>query len=176
MQQKYPVFSREMQDALRRFALKGGNILVSGSYIGTDIWDRIYPVQVDSTFRSESIAFAKDILGYKYAAGKASSRGSVNPSRNPAIQNLPSVRIVMEKNPDIYCVESPDGIAPASKSASGIYRYADSGISAGVAFEGKGYRCVSLGFPIETLECSDSVQNLMDCILKYFTFAQAVIR
>ena len=176
MQQKYPVFSREMQDALRRFALKGGNILVSGSYIGTDIWDRIYPVQVDSTFRSESIAFAKDILGYKYAAGKASGRGSVNPSRNPAIQNLPSVRIVMEKNPDIYCVESPDGIAPASKSASGIYRYADSGISAGVAFEGKGYRCVSLGFPIETLECSDSVQNLMDCILKYFTFAQAEIR
>ena len=172
IQQKYTVFDTSMQKAITDFCNKGGNILVSGSYIGTDIWDNIYPVSFDKSFRDESSRFAKEILGYKYATGKASSRGRALPVRNSVIEDLPSVEIVMEKNPNIYSVESPDGILPASKSAYGIYRYSDSGVCAGVAYEGKGYKCVSLGFPIEALEDYQMIENLMVNTLKYFTFAE----
>ena len=78
----------------------------------------------------------------------------------------------MEKNPNIYSVESPDGILPASKSAYGIYRYSDSGVCAGVAYDGKGYKSVSLGFPIEALEDYQMIEDLMVNTLKYFTFAE----
>ena len=172
LQQKYTVFDRAMQTAIKDFCDKGGNILVSGAYIGTDIWDNIYPVEFDDSFRRESAKFANEVLGYKYATGKASRRGKASPVRNSVIENLPSVTLVMEKNPDVYCVESPDGILPASKSANGIYRYSDSGVCAGVAYEGKGYRSVSLGFPIEALEEYQMIEDLMVNTLKYFTFAE----
>lgn len=172
LQQKYTVFDSEMQSAIGDFCENGGNILVSGAYIGTDIWDNIYPVEFDDEFRTESAKFANEVLGYKYATGKASRRGQASPVRNSAIADLPEVSLVMEKNPYVYCVESPDGILPASKTASGIYRYSDSGVCAGVAHEGKGYRSVSLGFPIEALEDYQMIEDLMVNTLKYFTFAE----
>ena len=172
MQQKHTIFNRQMQKALRRFAAKGGNILVSGSYIGTDIWDHIYPVQTDSTFREESAKFANQVLGYKFVTGRASRRGTIRPISNPSVNDLDALSLTMEKNPDRYCVESPDGIAPASKSAFEIYRYADSGTCAGVAYEGKGYRCVSLGFPVEALEEYQMTEDLIKDILNYFNPAE----
>ena len=168
MQQKYTVFTEDMQKALRAFASRSGNLLVSGAYIGTDVWSQVYPVQIDSTFKAESDRFVKDILGYKYVTGKASRKGIAKPVVNKAVSGLPACEMTMQKNPSIYCIESPDGIAPASKSAYCLYRYADSGISAGVAFEGDGYRCISLGFPIETLKDSDDIENIISTTLKYF--------
>ena len=172
MQQKHIVFDRTMQSAIKDYCNKGGNILVSGAYIGTDIWDNIYPVEVDDSLKTESVKFATEILGYKYATGKASRRGQASPVRNSVIAELPSVSLIMKKNPDVYCVESPDGILPASKTASCIYRYSDSGISAGVAYEGNGYKSVCLGFPIEALEEYQMIEDLVVNTLKYFTFAE----
>ena len=129
-------------------------------------------MEFDDSFRTESAKFANEILGYKFATGKASQRGIANPVRNSVIADLPSVTLVMEKNPYVYCVESPDGIMPASKSSNGIYRYSDSGVCAGVAYEGKGYRSVSLSFPIEALEDYQMIEDLMVNTLKYFTFAE----
>jgi hypothetical protein len=173
MQQKYTVFDRSMQKALKEYTAAGGNVLVSGSYIGTDIWDRVYPVSIDSTFRAESAAFAGEVLGYKFVTGQASRRGIIRPAPASRLGEIPVLKITKEMNPRIYCVESPDGISPAGKSGQTIYRYADSGISAGVAFEGNGYRCVSLGFPIEVLEEDQMIEDLMTNILKYFNFADA---
>ena len=173
MQQKYTVFDSSMQKAIKEFSTKGGNILVSGSYIGTDICDHIYPVNIDSTFRAESISFAKEVLGYRFVTGQASRRGIARPSPTSSIIGLPQIQISNQMNPHIYCVESPDGIAPADKSGSTIYRYADSGTSGGVAYEGNGYRCISLGFPIEVIEQEQVLDNLMEKILKYFNFADS---
>ena len=78
------------------------------------------------------------------------------------------MNLTMSFNEDIYCIESADGISPASESGHVILKYADSGISAGVAYQGDGYRCVSLGFPIETLQCPESIDNLIINILDYF--------
>ena len=168
MQQKYTVFSKEMQKSLKDFSSRGGNMLISGAYIGTDVWSQIYPVQVDSTFRAETGRFVKETLGYRYVTGKASRKGAAKPVVNKTVAGLPACEITMQKNPSIYCIESPDGIAPASKSAQTIYRYSDSGISAGVAYEGDGYRCISLGFPLETLKDPEDIHNIISTTLIYF--------
>ena len=163
-QQKYTVFSRSMQEVLRDFSSKGGHMFISGSYIGTDIWDHIYPVQTDSTFRAESRRFATEVLGYRHVTRKASKKGKIR----PVADSMPGCRLVMEKNPSVYCIESPDGIEPASKSAHCLYRYADSDISAGVAFEGDGYRCITLGFPVEALDDDEDIKEIFKTTLKYF--------
>ena len=80
--------------------------------------------------------------------------------------------VVMEMNPDIYCIEYPDGIAAASAKGQTFIRYADSNISAGVAHQGKGFRTVSLGFPIEVLKEEDMIAGLIENILKYFNDQQ----
>ena len=167
--QKYTVFPSEMQTAISDVVSKGVNLLISGAYIGTDLSDRIYPdIKADSTFRAKSVEFAESILGYKFVTNQASRRGKVAPVANSAIPGLGTLEVETEQNPSIYCVESPDGIAPAYKRSKTIYRYSDSGISAGVAFDADGYRCVSLGFPIEALREPSQTDNIIKTVLEYF--------
>ena len=165
---RYEVFPREMQRAINEFVSIGGNILVSGAYIGTDLQDSIYPIQKDSTSCEIAEEFAADVLGYKFITNQASRKGKVIPVVNKLRLDPDAVQIVTEPNSDIYCIESPDGIAPASTSGHIIYRYADSGISAGVATECNGYRCIALGFPIEALSGQEMINSIIETSLEYF--------
>lgn len=170
LQKKYEVFPAGMQEALTAFTADGGHVLVSGAYIGTDIWDQIYPYQKDSLKVADAQKFARNVLGFKWAANSASRKGTVNFQRNKVISDLPSetLEICNEINPEQYCVESPDGILPSSKTGDSFLRYSDSGISAGVCNEGKGYRTVCLGFPIEALESEDDIKDIIKITLEFF--------
>ena len=151
---RYKVFGAEMQDAIRRFTEKGGNLIVSGANIASD-----------ANNDKEQIEFQNKILGYKLASANATRLGCVNPYKYG--NNSPTVQIVMVPNPTIYCVESPDGITPSSKSAKSIYRYADSGISAAIIYQGNGYKTICFGFPIEALKGNKDTQNLIINSLEY---------
>ena len=168
MHTRYTVFNKAIQNSINNFVSKGGNIFVSGSYIGTDLKDRIYPVDRDSTACVKVSDFAEDVLGYRFVTGQAGRRGTVKPVANRALSGLENLRFETDRSPDIYCVESPDGIAPANADGQTICRYSDSGISAGVAYQGKGYKAVSLGFPIETLKEEALISNVIRTILEYF--------
>lgn len=170
MRQKHTVFTPEMQKALRAFAAGGGNILVSGSYIGTDIWGSVFPVKKDSTLTANSIRFASEVLGYRFAAGQASRTAKVRGVKNPLADYsaLGTFGFLNEINSRCYCVESPDGIVPASGSGKTLMRYADTGISAGVGYEGTGHRAVSLGFPIETLCSAEHIDSIIGTTLEFF--------
>ena len=170
MQKKYEVFPAGMQETLRAFTADGGHVLVSGAYIGTDIWDQIYPYQKDSLGVVASKKFAQNVLGYRWGANGASRKGVVRFQRNKVLSDLPSgtLEICNEINPHQYCVESPDGIIPGSKTAESFLRYSDSGISAGICHEGKGYRTVCLGFPIEALESDKDINDIINITLEFF--------
>jgi len=166
--QKYQVFPPELQDAIRRFCSKGGHVIVSGAYIGTDLCDSIYPIQRDSTSKEEAVRFAAEILGYKFVTNNASKTASVTPVSNDSVCGFEKLDIITHRNSSIYCVESPDGIAPSGKDSHIIYRYDDSGISAGTLYEGKGYKTVCLGFPIEALAQEEQTDHTISTILEYF--------
>ncbi|MGM9736358.1 MAG: xanthan lyase [Candidatus Cryptobacteroides sp.] len=165
---KFTVFTSGMQDALRKFTSRGGNVMASGSNIGTDIWDRIYPVRKDSIFTESSIRFAKDVLGFRWMTNHASRSATVKivakdakcPGRTMCYSNTP--------NPDIYCVESPDGIVPSDDRGRTFARYADTGVSAGVSFEGDGYRTVCYGFPLECLIDEKDLYDTISATLEFF--------
>lgn len=165
---RYTIFTPQMQKALRKFTSNGGNVIASGSNIGTDIWDRIYPVRKDSTFRVQSMEFAKEVLGFRWMTNHASKTATVKVTGNGMKCSGKAMQFSNVPNPDIYCVESPDGIVPADRNGKTFARYTDTGISAGVGFEGKGYRTVCFGFPLECLLDEENLYDTISSTLDFF--------
>lgn len=168
---RFQVYSPELQEAVSAFISDGGNILVSGSNIATDVWDQVYPVQVDSAYRADTKKFAREVLGYRLVNGFAGRNGSVNlvKSSRMNVENGKPWDFYNSINSTSYCVENPDGIAPAStKNASTFMRYSDTGHPAGICHEGKGYRTVCLGFPIETLKEEKDIESIIALTLQFF--------
>ena len=162
--QNFTIFTSQMQDAIRRHTANGGNVIVSGAYIGTDIWDLVYPVRIKKDFRQQSIEFAQNVLGYKWQGGFASKKGRIVPYGDT---ETGTIEFHNAQNSEKYCVEAPDGIAPASSSAQTILRYEDTGVSAGIKNQGNGYRTVCLGFPIETLKSEDDIYAILSLCLTF---------
>ncbi len=167
----YPVFPHAMQHAIERFTSAGGNVLISGANIATDVWDSVYPVEIDKSFREESQKFVRNVLGYKWVKNYAGRNGTVGltESTRMGTEDSAAWNFHNEINPVSYCVETPDGIAPvSSRTGSTFMKYADTGISAGVCYEGAGYRAVSLGFPIETLKDEKNINDIISLTLQFF--------
>ena len=145
-------------------------MLVSGSYIATDIWDRVYPVQMDSTFRVQSKNFAQKVLGYKWGANFGSSKGLARPAPNKVFPSLAKSKYAFhtEMNSGCYCIEAPDGLVPASRKGAIIMRYTDTNTAAAICHQGENYRTVCFGFPLETLKDEKDIKNLITATLQYF--------
>ncbi len=156
---RYETFPAQLQAAISDYASAGGNILVSGSYIGTDLWDGYNVTE-------EGKKFAQDVLKFKWSNHFASKGNVVKSAPNPF--GFSGKFTFNNKLSDkIYIVETPDGLLPASKDAYTIFRYPGNNISAGVAYEGN-YKVVSFGFPIETLECECQIDSLIKEVVEFF--------
>ncbi len=156
---KYHIFSQSLMNFLDKYALSGGNILVSGAYVASDLWDSF---ENDSTKQ----IFAQEVLKYTWRTNNASKNGEVkavvNPFRiagNYIFNTLP--------NSNTYSVESPDGIEPYGSNSWTILRYSDNNISAGIAHKGD-YKTVILGFPIETLTSQEQINQIIKSIIDFF--------
>ena len=167
--ESFRIFPEPMQDAIKRYTSKGGNIIISGSYIGTDIWDRVYPVTVDENFRKKSMDFAVKTLGFRWEGSHASRCGEVRAYGTWPSEARPSFSFCNAPNPKIYCVEAPDGIAPANASSRTFLRYADTSVSAGILYQGECYRTVCIGFPIEVLESDDDIRAIIARSLSFLS-------
>jgi len=170
---RYEVFPAALQAALREHTSKGGGVMLSGAYIGTDVWgDGIYPVQKDSEWKTSSQAFVQEVLGYKWLTDHGCYNGRIVTVNNKDV-NLKSIKKPFEfhqtLNADIYCVENPDGIQPADKNGSVILRYSDNGVPAAVAYDAKSYRTVSFGFPLEVLKDGDILETIIHRSLEFIT-------
>jgi hypothetical protein len=170
---RYEVFPAALQKALRDHTARGGGVMLSGAYIGTDVWgDGIYPVHKDPKWRETSQAFVQEVLGYKWMTDHGCYNGRIEPVSFKEL-NLKSIKRPFEfhqaLNEDIYCVENPDGIQPADKDGSVFLRYFDNGVPAAVAYDAKDYRAVSFGFPLEVLKDGDILETIIDKTLEYIS-------
>ena len=170
---RYSVFPDNMRAALEAFSSDGGNIIISGANIGTDVWDSVFPVKTDSTARAVSIQFARNVLGYSWAGSYASRSAHVSPvpGHLTEIRLAPGMEISFANKPNsrMYSVEAPDGLLPASDSAHTFLRYSDTRIPAGIYYDAGNYRTVCIGFPIETIQQSEAIDKIISSSLKYFT-------
>lgn len=157
---EFQVFTAPMQEAVTRYLAGGGNLLVSGAYVGTDLWSGLTD---DANRRS----FAEKQLKYTWRTDHASIQGEVKTVPAPYKFGKHTYTFYTEPNKTFYIAESPDGIEPASREAFTFMRYTDSNVSAAVAYPGKDYRTVVLGFPIETICSDENRDQLMHQLINF---------
>lgn len=143
-----------LQVLLRAFSTAGGDLLITGAHVATDLAGP----QADNTGRS----FAADVLGMQWRTDRAAQRGDVH-VLSAFVPEEPSFSFNTGLSPLIYRVEHPDAMDPVSSGES-LIRYSDNNMSAAVGVPG---RSVVMGFPFETVS-SDSIRALlMGAILDY---------
>lgn len=164
MPSHYAIFDEALRNRLTVYFKQGGNLLASGAFIATDIWDKPQPDKPRSTF-------AEKVLGYKWRTGQAEVSGQAYsvPSEYGEL-DMPDAEWAYYNRPngDVYCVESPDAIIPAGDNAVTIMRYSENNLPAAVAADKGRYKTCIMGFPFETIKSAQSRELLMKSILDFF--------
>ena len=142
----YKTFSEEMQKRLRSYVRDHGNLLVSGSYVGSDM-------RTDKEKR-----FLSDVLKLRC---EGISRHS-----SSTVQGLGmSFDTWHQLNATHYAATSFDVLNPLSTSYC-VMRYAN-GLNAAVAYSGRDYRSFTMGFPLECIKDTRTRNAIMRGILNY---------
>ena len=143
----YKSFSEDMQKRLRQFTRDGGSLLVSGSYIGSDMQG------------ASEQAFLKDVLKLSFA-------GSDRDNKNSSVHGLGMTFDIWRTiNETHYAATAPDVISPI-KGSNCVMRYSD-GRDAAVAYSGRDYKTFAMGFPLECIKDAKTRNAIMRGILKY---------
>ncbi len=147
----FEIYTEKMIDALSEYTKNGGNIFMSGAYVGTEI--------SKNKNQRERIG---NLFGFKWLTNHAVKGGqfySVNSNSN--FTGAFNTDYTLEQ----YPVEAPDGIEAFDENGKTIFRYAENGISAGVYSENN-YKSLVLGFPFESVKGRNERDALMREILK----------
>ena len=161
---RYKLMTPELMKALSDFTQAGGNVLMTGSYVASDIWDKKDAVEAEKTF-------AADVLGYKWRVGQAAVIGKFYavPSIHKALSEDGAWDFEMELNDKVYAVESPDALFPAdNKTGATVLRYTENNIPAGVAASKNGYKTFVMGVPFEVVKNEKDRNELMKRVLTFF--------
>ena len=143
-------FTPELQKVVTDYLEKGGNLLVSGAYIASDMQS------------PEDKAFVKNQLHYTYRCNHACEQGSLVVNRRV----LSPGTYTFHATPNANCIhtENPDCILPAD-GAQAVAKYADTQLNAAVAYDGaenqKG-KTLAWGFMLESTQNFNTLYK--DCI------------
>lgn len=144
----YKTFSPVLQQLLADYCRKHGNLLVSGSYLGSDM-----------SFSPADRLFTSEVLKYNFAM---SVRDTYSGTITGCNRTFEIPRTINDK---CYAVTAPESLSPVAPAFS-LFAYTDGMRSAGVAYTGN-YRCITLGFPFESITSGKERAYLMAAILKF---------
>lgn len=153
---RFTAFPKAFQNRIEDYLDSGGNLFVSGAYIGSDLYRKR---------DSLDIAFAENILRYKFDSDHAVKSGGVISVRNNVHFSDVSLSFNTDFNEHIYKVEAPDAIGSANGSET-ILRYSENYYSAGVGYKSE-YGVIAIGFPFESIVSLDERILLMKKITEY---------
>ena len=139
------VVSQAMQNRITDYARQGGNLLVSGSYLGS-----ILP----TSLAQGTLKFTHGGSMYGVTTGEAFGANT-------------SLTFPTKVNEKTYAVPSPDCLLPAGGSYS-TFVYTPGNYGAGIAYQGTDYRTFVLGFPFESIEGTEQRTRVMQAVLGTF--------
>lgn len=146
----YKTFPPAVRSLLSRYLSAGGRLLVTGSYIGSDMQ------------QEEERKFTRDWLKYDFG-------GSARSDSSTHIRGL-NLQIPIRRNlsSEGYAVQAPDALLPAGKNAFTAFAYGG-GQSAGVAYAGNDYRVIATGFPFEAITDAEVRRMAMGALINFLT-------
>jgi len=142
----YKTFTKSMRKTLTDYTRRGGALLVSGAYIGTDIMG------------TEEERFVSEILKCTYGGQYRAENNQVNGLGTV----IPYYNMLNEEH---YAATSADILRPAAPAFT-VMQYAD-GQDAAVAYKGRDYRSFTMGFPFECIMDEQKQGSVMRGILNF---------
>lgn len=149
---RYEVFPNDVREYLEKFVRNGGNLIVSGAYVASDLFDQ----RADNGARD----FAENVLGIRPAESAGRSRSGkivLDDSR----LGYSTVAYSNTVNADHYIVENPDRLEPAGESSRIVARFSDTDGAAGIITQtGKG-KVTVFSIPFEAIKDEDEMKNIL---------------
>lgn len=125
-------FTPQVMQLLNQHTGRGGSLLVSGAYIGSDMSD------------DEGRSFTRSVLKYDFA-------GSLPPSITTGVSGMGLFFDYFRYPGQAYpLIPSLDCLAPTSEAFCPLV-YAPDNHAAAVAYQGRDYSSLALGFPMEAI-------------------------
>jgi len=162
---RFKIYTTGLMNALRDFTGRGGSVVMSGSYVGSDLWDN-----AAGNNDPQGQAFVKQVLGFEGLQGRASLDGTVITVDCPdssLAEKGKCCEFVNRLNDYMYAVESPDAIRASDNKGFTWLRYGENGLPAAIASDRGNYRTVVLGFPLESMTYSTDLTSLLGSIMQY---------
>ncbi len=156
---RFETFPKKLQLMITKYCESGGNLFVSGSYVGSDLYK--YMPEANS-----NIQFARDVLKFNWDTDHAAVTGNVFSADSNFLHKFDAFRFNSQFNDKIYAVTAPDAITNVKDSET-ILRYTENQFSAGTAYKGK-YGVIVFGFPFETIIEQSERDAIMKAVLSYF--------
>ncbi len=153
-------FPKPFQEKIKSYTQAGGNLFLSGAYVGYDLFD--------NNNDSLDMQFGEEVLKYKFRTNHAVKTGKLSIIAQDIFQldNPQNLAFNTQFHPSQYKVESPDAIEPMSPDAVTILRYSENNTSAAIAASGDN-NIVVFGFPFESILTETSRHTVMSAILKF---------
>jgi hypothetical protein len=145
---RYQAFTPMMRQHLQLFTSRGGALLVSGSYVGADMWMPSERMYLEKVLKCSYEGVNRDSLEQETITGLGTT-----------------FEFYRHLNDVHYAATHPDILQPVAPAFSAM-KYADD-YSACVAYDGKDYKAMTLGFPFECIKSEQKRQSLMKGILTF---------
>lgn len=157
---EFQTFPLALQHKLTDYCHNGGNILVSGAYVASDMYD--YSKEDNDNFVSSLLkvkSLDKDTIIFSGVLYESQYSNFLKKSRQ--------FEYYHEPNTNMYSVEKPDLLESTDEDAFEICRYESNDYAAGIAYKGV-YKACTLGFPFETIKDGKTRNLIMSDILSFF--------
>lgn len=143
----YQAFSSTMQQKLSQYAKQHGSLLVSGSFVGSDMTEK------------KEQQFLSNVLKVHFGGSDRGTHGS-------QVQGLGGTfSFYSRMNEEHFAAPTPDILQPMQPGICAML-YGD-GRSAAVGYSGNDYRCFTIGFPFECLQSKQDQGHVMRGIMSY---------
>jgi hypothetical protein len=156
---EFATFPPNMQQWIIDYTNKGGNMFISGAYVGSDLHENAFVKPSDRLFVENTLRFR---YGGVYTTGVNKIKAISSPYAHLQRSDLSFFNYMNKNN---YHIESADILEPLGAGAVGVFKY-DNNKSAGVAYVGK-YRLCVFGFPFETIKYEKDRNKHMEGILNF---------
>ncbi len=157
-------FPKNLRNALKGFLDKGGDLIVSGQYIASDLQD--------TRNDGDAASWGEKVLGITLPQSISSTQGGrIDGMASPLKSSLHSRHYAYSNtlNEDQYIVENPDAIVatPNVDEAATFLRFSDTDAAAGLLIrDGKSRRAV-MSVPFESLKDANQRNLLMKEMLEW---------
>lgn len=153
----FVIFTNTAIDKLNTFTSEGGNIFLTGAYIGTSLKDV-----------KRTKEFTKETLGYFWRTNHASTIADICPAVGSVAITDGCIQYNNTFDDDYYIVEAPDAIEPANANSQTVLRYRENQKSAAILFTRERYSVFAAGFPFESIKDEQQRDHLIYNVFNFF--------